>query len=265
MAKQQEYQPHLYMICYPNAALVLSQLAPDQFGYRYNFGSTSYYAGKLIFAEIDINYRHPYFKIDEALADLKAHPDGRPKATKYVSAYRVLEHIEVDAIQTLYLANADGTSYPLKSEPFEYNPQKNVLRVFAEITPVTMLTISKYNMREFGNWFTDPKNPIHVPRLLYAMVTMDFDNFLNDFENNPLMLSPLEDVHPSKLRDAILEMRQRDDKFVKGITLNATFSKESYRKIHYGFMIADQKTEKFFRMPSLSEIEKNNLRFYKGM
>ena len=72
-----KYKPHLYMICYPNAALVLSQLAPEEFGYRYNYGSANYYAGKLIFAEIDIHYRHPYFRIDETLENFKAHPDRK--------------------------------------------------------------------------------------------------------------------------------------------------------------------------------------------
>jgi len=69
-----QFQPHLYMICYPNSSLVLSQLSPDNFGFRYSYGSASFYSGKLIFAEIDINYRHPYFRIDEALERLQPHP-----------------------------------------------------------------------------------------------------------------------------------------------------------------------------------------------
>ncbi len=259
------YQPHLYMICYPNAALVLSQLEPDEFGYRYNYGSTSYYAGKLIFAEVDINYRNPYFRIDEALSALKAHPDGRAKATKYISSYRILEHVEVGAVQVLYIANADGTSYPLYPADYDKLPSEKDLRVYAEITPVNMLTLAKYSMQQFGRWFTDPSNMIHVPRILYLMLNMDVDAFLKDFEHNPLMPSPLEGVHPSKLRDAILELRSRPDKFVKGITLNASFTNETYRKIRHGFMLADQKQQKFFAMPSLEEIERTNLRFYKGM
>lgn len=261
----QKYNPHLYMICYPNSALVLSQLEPHEFGYRYNYGSTSYYAGKLIFAEVDINYRNPYFKIDEALLALKPHPDGRAKATKYISSYRILEHVEIDAIKVLYIANADGTSYPLYPAPYDHLPTKRDLRVYAEITPVSMLTLAKYPMQQFGQWFTDPQNMIHVPRILYLMINLDVDAFLKDFEMNPLMPSPLEGIHPSKLRDAIVELRARDDKFVKGITLDAAFSKETYRKIRHGFMLADQQQQKFFPMPSLAEIERTNLRFFKGM
>ncbi len=253
------------MICYPNSALVLSQLAPDDFGFRYNYGSASYYSGKLIFAEIDINYRNPYFQIDDALSRLKAHKDGRPKATKYISSYRVLEHIEIDAIQMLYIANADGNCYPLPAGDFTHLPGGSDLRVYAELTPLSMLTLSKFGMVEFGKWFTDPENPIGVPRLMYMQVSLDIDHFLHEFEVNPLMTPPLEGVHPSKLRDAILDLRKRNNKYMKGITLDTAFTKESYRKIRHGFMVADQNKQKFFPMPDLREIEKNDLRFWKGM
>ncbi|MGI6694877.1 MAG: hypothetical protein ACOX6O_01400 [Christensenellales bacterium] len=260
-----QLQPHLYMICYPNSALVLSQLPPDDFGFRYNYGSASFYSGKLIFAEIDINYRHPYFQIDDALERLKPHRDGRPKATKYISSYRVLEHIDIDAIRILYIANSDGSCYPLP--PGEYTPAEDDHnpRVYAELTPLSMLTLAKYNLRDFGLWFTNPENAISVPRLLYLQVNLDIDTFLHKFETNPLLPSPLEGVHPSKLRDAILDLRKRDNKFIKGITLDTAFTKESYRKIRHGFMVADQEKQKFFPMPSMIEIEKNDYRFYRGM
>lgn len=260
-----ELTPHLYMVCYPNTALVLSQLGPEDFGYRYNYGSTSYYAGKLIFAEIDINYRDPYFRIDDALKSLHAHPDGTPKATKYVASYRVLEHVDIDAVQVLYIANADGTSYPLYPASFEHLPSQKDIRLFAEISPVGMLTLAKYTMQQFGRWFTAPETFIHVPRILYLQIDLDVDGFLQSFEENPFMPAPLEGVHPSKLRDAILDLRNREDKMVKGITLNTSFGKESYRKIRHGFMLVDQHKEKFFPMPALREIENTNLRFWKGM
>lgn len=254
------------MICYPNASLVLSQLSPENFGARYNYGSSSYYAGKLIFAEIDINYRNDYFEIDHALDRLKPHEDGSPKATRYISSYRVLEHIDIDAIQRLYLANADGTCYPLDAGAYEPDPNESDLKVFAEISPLHMLTLSKYNMRDFGAWFTrDHTNQLRVPRLLYIQIAMDIDLFLSEFERNPFAPPPLEGVHPSKVRNAILEMRARDEKVVKALTLDTSFTKESYRKIKPGIMVMDQYKEKFFSMPSLDTIEKANFRFFKGM
>jgi hypothetical protein len=260
-----EYPSHLYLILYPNSALVLSQLSPLDFVARYNYGSASFHAGKLVFAEVDIDYRHPYFRIDEALKTFHAHADGSPKATKYVSSYRVLEHVDIDAIQVLYLANADGTSYALHSRPYEPAQSENLLRVYAEIDPVRMLTLSRLNLRDFGKWFTDPQNIIAVPRLLYLQVTLDVPAFLSDFERNPFIPPPLEGVHPSKLRDAILDLKRREHKLFKGLTLETSFTKESYRRIRHGFMFMDQHQEKFFPMPSLKEIENTNLRFYRGM
>lgn len=261
----QHYEPHLYMICYPNSALVLSHLSPQDFGSKYNYGSATYYTGKLVFAEIDPDYRNPYFRIEEALEGFKPHKDGSPKATKYISSYRVLEHVDIDAIRTLYLANADGTSYPLEERPYEPIPSDNILRVYAEIDPVRVMTLSRLSMREFGQWFTDPKNIIAVPRLLYLQVTLDIPAFLAEFERNPFSPPPLEGVHPSKLRDAILDLQRREDKLFKGLTLDTSFTKESYRRIRHGFMFKDAQKEKFFPMPSLKEIEARSLRFYKGM
>lgn len=260
-----DYPAHLYLILYPNSALVLSQLSPKDFGTRYNYGSATFHPGKLVFAEVDINYRDPYLRIDEALRNFHAHDDGTPKATKYVSSYRVLEHVDIDAIQVLYLANADGTSYALHSKPYEVSQADNLLRVYAEINPVRLLTLSRLNLRDFGKWFTDPKNIISVPRLLYLQVTLDIPVFLTEFENNPFIPPPLEGVHPSKLRDAILDLQKREHKLFKGLTLETSFTKESYRRIRHGFMFMDQEKEKFFPMPSLKEIESTNLKFYRGM
>ncbi|HHU12036.1 MAG TPA: hypothetical protein GXZ64_02265 [Clostridiaceae bacterium] len=261
----QLFEPHMYMICYPNSALVLSQLSPENFGARYNYGSSSYHAGKLIFAEIDIDYRNDYFEIERALERLKPHEDGSPKATRYISSYRVLEHIEIDAIRTLYLANADGTCFPLEAGHYEPRTDEPDLKVYAEITPLTMLTLSKLNLREFGQWFTDPHNQLAVPRILYLQVALDIDGFLEEFERHPFAPPPLEGVHPSKLRDAILEMRRRKEKDMKGLTLDMAFTKESYRKISPGIMVIDRYKEKFFPMPSLTDISDQNYRFYRGM
>lgn len=261
----QQYQPHLYMICYPNSALVLSHLTPNDFGFRYSYGSASYYSGKLIFAEIDINYRNRYFRIKEAIEEFKPHSDGTPKATKYLSSYRVLEHVDIDAIQTMYIANADGTCYPLVAEEYIPSTRDYDLKIYAEITPLTMLTLSRLNMREFGKYLTGDNPYLSVPRLCFMQLDLDIESFLREFEMDPFMQPPLEGVHPSKLRDAIKDLRHRPKKLMKGLTLDTAFTKESFRRIKNGIMLMDSEKEKYFPIPDLREIEKNNLRFYKDM
>lgn len=62
-----EFPKHLYLILYPNEALVASQLTPEEFGKHYSVGSPRHFSGKVIFAEVDIGYRNDYFRIDDYL------------------------------------------------------------------------------------------------------------------------------------------------------------------------------------------------------
>ncbi len=87
-------EKRLYMVMHPNHALIASQLDPEHFAKHYTQGSTRYFEGRLIFVEVDPSFRHPYFNIDGAMADLAPHEDGRPKATKFISSYRTLEHVD---------------------------------------------------------------------------------------------------------------------------------------------------------------------------
>jgi len=83
---------HFYLSLLPEA-LIVSMLDPEDFGTYYAVGSAKNLAGEAMFYEVDPTFRHPYFRIDEALQALCAHEDGSPKASIYVSVYRVLEHI----------------------------------------------------------------------------------------------------------------------------------------------------------------------------
>ena len=57
-----EFQKHLYLILHPNEALVASQLSPEEFGSHYSVGSPRHFTGKVIFAEVDINYRNEFLR-----------------------------------------------------------------------------------------------------------------------------------------------------------------------------------------------------------
>ena len=117
-----EAKNRIYEIFYPHTALVGSQLDGCDFAKHYIAGSTRYYRGKLIFAEIDYDFRNPYFDIDTALSELKPHEDGRPKATKFISSYRILEHISFNAIEKLFLTTPEGNCLELKSSSYHHLP-----------------------------------------------------------------------------------------------------------------------------------------------
>ena len=260
-----KYGTYLYMICHPNPALVASQYEPEKFARHYSAGSTRYYDGKVLFAEIDANYRHPYFNIDKGLEGLVPHDDGKPKATKFISTYRVLEHIDFDAIKKLYMSNPDGSCYGLDATEYDKTHKPDFLRIFAELTPLKMLVLSSYDFSQYGKWMTDPSNPKGAPKILYTQFDLTIADFLSDFEANPLMPPPLPSIHPSKLRDAIFELRNSPDKHTKGLSLDISFNKKSYRLIRHGFMFASAEKELFFPVPPQEEIEKENYKFWRSM
>ncbi len=260
-----DYQPHLYMVLYPNEAILLSQLEPKDFVVRYSYGSTSHYEGKIIFAELDVNYRHPYFHIDQALEKLVPHENGRPKATKYVSAYRVLEHVEVDAIQSLYLGNPDGTHYELKEGIFEPPVHCEEFKIFMEIAPLSMIALSRMNMYEYGKYLTGVNPLLSVPRLAYMEMNFNLKAFMDRFDRNPFAPSPIVGIHPAKLKEAILDLESKPNNLLKGLALHNALSRQSYRSIASGIMFMDAKSEKFFPMPSLTQIEEENYAFFRNM
>ncbi|MFO7306213.1 MAG: hypothetical protein C0P74_011910 [Gammaproteobacteria bacterium] len=257
------YEKHLYLILYPNPALVASQLTPEAFARHYLIGSIRHYSGKLIFAQVDPAFRHPYFDIDTAMKALVPHPDGTPKRTKFISTYRVLEHMDLDAIKRLYLSTAEAHVLELEPQAYDKVHQEGYLRTFAEIAPLSMLIMSPMDMREFGRYITQPGNPKGCPKLFYTQIELDVDEFLETFEKNPFMPAPFPFLHPSKLRDAILEMKQRPDKKTKGLSLSCPLDQISFKAIRHGFMFAAQDQAKFFPMPSLHDLETKHYQFWR--
>lgn len=258
-------QTRLYAIMHPSPALVGSQLEPQDFARHYLMGSIRHYSGKVIFADLDPEFRHDYFHMNEFLPEVKPHEDGRPKATKFISVYRVLEHLDFDAIRAVYLTSPEGAVLQLTSDDPPATREPGILRIFAEINPVRMLVLTSMNFIEFGDLITSPSILRSVPSLFYTQLEFDAKTFLADFEQNPMLPSPLPRVHPSKLRDAIEEMRASDEKKTKGLLLDSSFDNISYKTVRHGFMFARPGATRFFRMPAHQEIEANNLKFYRAM
>lgn len=261
-----EYIRHLYMIVHPAPALIASHYAPEEFASHYISGSTRFYDGKVLFAEVDINYRNEWFDIDEALKLLVPHHDGQPKATKFVKCYRIIEHVDFNSILAFYITNPDGSS--LRLDRYEEAPEvrgSGVLRVYAEINPLSMLVLSRSNYREFGEYITQGDHFKSVPRLCYTQLEFDAQEFLKEFDRNSFMQPPIPGVHPSKLRDAVEELLLKPEKQTKGISLDSQFNKIPYKMVRHGFMFSGMGQYVCFRMPSALEIEEKHVRFWRGM
>ncbi|ORC36217.1 hypothetical protein B4O97_06395 [Marispirochaeta aestuarii] len=260
-----EIENHLYAILHPNSALIASQYWPEQLSTHYTSGPTRHYEGKVIFAEVDPEFRHPYFNIEEAMAELEPHEDGRPKATKFISSYRVLEHLDFAALKKLYLSTPEGYCIGLDEAPYVPDKKPESLRIYAEIDPMQMLVLSTYNFAEFGKFLTDPLNPVGAPKFLYADLNLDLEDFLLRLEENPFLPPPIPGLHPAILRDAINELRTVSYKENKGLSLNSYLDGIPYKLIGKGFMFASAEALKYFPMPSAQDIEKRSMKFARAL
>ncbi len=79
-------EKHLYLIMWPNYALVGSNLPPSEFGKHYTLGSSRYFHGQVVFAEIDPDYRHDFLQIDKYIDQIVPTEAGKPKRTRRTKA-----------------------------------------------------------------------------------------------------------------------------------------------------------------------------------
>ena len=253
------------MTLHPNNALIASQLDATRFARHYTTGSSRHYRGKVIFAEIDPAFRDPFFRIDEVLSTVGPHEDGRPKATKFIASYRVLEHVDFKAIRRIHLASQEGDSISLDPGDTTDSSAKPSLSLFAEITPLRMLVLADKGFEEFGRYITDPHNPKSAPKQFCTKIDIDISQFVSEFEANAFKPSPVPNVHPSTLRDAFIEISTYPEKHYKGISLDSRIDQLSFKLLTTGFMFSSHDSMLFFPMPSHSEIENQSFRFWRTM
>jgi hypothetical protein len=258
---------HLYLVVHPNHSLVASQLDAERFIRHYVRESARYFEGKLVFVELDTAFRHPYFDIDSAYAQLKPHEDGSPKATKFISSYRVLEHVDFAAMGKLYVCDESGGFVALEASPAGTEPPRGSddLRVILEIDPVKFMVLTRLGLGDYADFATDPTNSKGAPRMLYAELDLPVDDFLRETEESPYVSSFFPGIHPDRLRAAILELRKSPGKYVKGISLYCPFDRISYKLLRGGFVFASREGVKFYPLLSLDEVERRYYKFWKNM
>ncbi|MBL0174907.1 MAG: hypothetical protein IPP94_06540 [Ignavibacteria bacterium] len=251
-----EYQKHLYMIVFPINALVSSQLPPEEFARHYTIGSPRHFEGKVIFAELDIAFRDPYFHIDEYLEKTVPHPDGAPKRTKFISSYRVLEHVPFSAIKHLYLVTTNGHALELHAAPYTAENVPGLIRIYQEIAPLGNLVASRLDQRAFGRYVTIESRAKGAPRVCFTQITLNIEEFLATTRNRDIISSPLPDNNPYHLVDCLMELQNDPDKKVKTISLSSVLREIYFRLLRHGFWFFDEGGNSlFYPFPSLDDLE----------
>lgn len=250
---------HLYLSLIPEA-LIASMLTPEEFGVYYAVGTAKKSRGQAIFFEVDPAFRSEYFDIEEGFQRCIPHEDGSPKSSIYISVYRVLEHVDLNALQKLYLVTKDGRGLGLA--PQDETPQsEGELHLYQEIAPVHPLVASSLDPDDFyGLIVQNPTTLLSLPAICYAELRLG--ELAQDPQNGAVRDLPYTNI--GHLRQCLMDLK------AKGKTVNtkmvnrvepATFP---YRTIKSGIYVGNTSQLKYFPMPSQEELRAKHYRWWRS-
>ncbi|MDO5496226.1 MAG: hypothetical protein Q4G64_10955 [bacterium] len=246
-------EAHLYVSMVPEA-LIVSQLTPEQFGQYYATGHARLSKGQVVFFELDPDFRHPYFPLDEAFERAIPHPDGSPKNSVYVSTYRVIEHIPASAVRTLYLATDYGNTIGIPRGEGVPSPDGG-LHLYQELAPVRSLVAASLAPREFYESITVSTSKfVSFPALCFAELSLG--ELAMDPENGAVGNLPYDNMF--HLRECLVDVQdpEKDTKMVE----RAPAVRFPYRIVKQGsgFYYGNGDELAYFPMPDHGFLKSNH-------
>ena len=204
-----------------------------------------------MFFELKEGFESDYFELAKAEAACVPHEDGRPKHSVYVSTYRVLENVGLEALGDLWLVTRDGRGLQLKcSEP--PNRFDGEYHLYQELCPVHPLIASRLDALDFCRFITDPAVTVSVPRICF--VELDLAGLAHDPACGDAANLPYENIQ--HIRDCLLELatKGKTTKTVNRIQREYI----PYRCVKSGFFVGDQGGVAYYPFPSLEEMEREH-------
>ncbi len=234
---------HLYLTVIPEA-LVASMLEPEDFGRHIAVGSPKRVHGPAIFFEIKRDRLPAHFDLSP-MDTMAPHPDGSPKKSQAISAYRVLEHVPLEAFGRIFLVTRTGLSVGISPQPyprFEARPA----HLYQELCPIYGSVVSKLQPDEFGKTITNFDAPVYAPRVIYADLLLgQLADPTSEVDEGMLPYPEIDNIE-----EAIHNLRGSERDTIAVAHLNEFF----FRTIDKGFFVADQ--EEIIHYPFLSEEER---------
>ncbi len=237
---------YVYLSLTPEA-LIASHLAPGEFGNYLAVGTKKRLRGQALFIETDPDKIEglPSEHVEKRLVPYK---DGEPKRSLYLSIYRVLEQVPLEALKKLYLVTDDGKV--LELEPGNYTPPKeDLIYLYQQFNPVTTRVASKLSPPEFVEFLTDSSRPVYAPRIFFAELKL-----------NKLAWEPEAPIHdlpypnPDHLRECLIRLATSEERLTK--TVIRQFRGDlSYRTVKSGFFVGDQKGFIHYPFPAAQILE----------
>ena len=241
---------HLYLLLSPES-LVMSMLAPEEFGAYLATGTEKRASEQAIYFELESGFESDYFDLEKAGKSCVQHEDGRPKHSVYISTYRVLEHIPLNVIGNLWLITRDGRGLSLQSSemPGEFEGRYHL---YQELCPVHPLIASQMNAKDFNGFITSPQVSVSVPRICF--VEMDLAGLADEPSSGDPENLPYNDIE--HIRDCLLELKTKS-KTTKTVN-RIQHEHVPYRCVKNGFFVGDQTGMLYYPFPSMEDIEKHH-------
>jgi hypothetical protein len=198
---------------------------------------------------VDRNFHSDYFPMSEIDTRCVPRADGQPKHSVYLSVYRVLEHVPIKAIGSLYLATRDG-------RVLEVQPSKNLPpfskenRMYQEICPIMPRVVSSLDPREFAAFMTNPNRSIHVPIIFFAELRLG--DLAKDPEKGSTKNLPYSSIE--HLRACVKELGTQPHKSTKTVDRIPPVD-FPYRMVQNGFYLGNDKELVYYPMPSEQQLQ----------
>ena len=230
---------HYYMLCYRSEALVASHLEPEAFG-RYMAVGTQKLSRGSVFFEVAPDLRSDYFRLHDIRRALRAPRRRQPQASKYISVYRVLEHLERPRSASCTSTTADGRMLGLDRPPTTSRraPGPNL---YQELCPVSPMVVSTLAPAAFCALHDRAAKPAvrAAPVLCRSAAGPGRDG------RTSRGTCPYSD--PLHIEDCIEQWKQRRSKPTK--TISRTRRNAFYRTVRRGFFVGDQGGLQFYPFP----------------
>ena len=223
------------MTVFPVNALVASQLEPAEFGMHYAVGSNKHYSGKVIFAELDINFRDPFFDIDGILAETVPDPEtGKPKRTKFICSYGVLEHVPLSAFLRLYLVTSNGQVLGLEKSAYRLPTSLEWFACIRRSAHWKHSLLPQRIKESLASSLPASLKRKGRQRICFTQIDFDIDEFFEHNKGKDIHTCQIPNLNPYRLRDCIQQLRSHPDKLTKTLNLGSVLKDVSYALLRHG-------------------------------
>jgi len=239
-------EKYFYLVATPES-LLASHLSPFDFGNYLAVGTKKQTRGQVIFFEVD-PAKIPGLPWDHVEKKLVPYENGQPKRSVYLSIYRVLENIPLDALKNLYLVSDEGLVLEIAEGNYESNDLIDT-HLYQQFIPGTTRVASKLSPPEYVKFLTDTTHPVSAPKVFFAEL------LLNELAVNPYApLNNLPYANPDHLRDCLIKLAESEERTTKTV-LRSMRGQLAYRTIKDGFFVGEGDRMKFYPFPSIEKLE----------